>query len=212
MFSKIHIMKRPTLKSKMRRELLLVSLSTLALIGFAWYSVQCAEADITPRLIGEWKVQSSREDWMARQDLSYPYSKPTDLTSYYLFKSDGTYEWMIWKNAMLKSSSRTVEKGKYQISGSQITLRDFKQFSRPNRRDEGLDVDATSTPCSNSIGCASEWEAHDAYIQMAKEGVSFQIVRANWDENYFVTHPIIEQDDGSMQSQQASWIKEPEAK
>ena len=76
----------------MRRKILLMSLLTLALAGFAWHSMRSAEPDITPLLIGEWKVQSSRENWMAQQVNAPRYSKPTDLTSYVLFKSDGTYE------------------------------------------------------------------------------------------------------------------------
>ena len=205
----IHIMKCLHLRSKMRRELLLVSLPILALVGFAWHSMQPAAPDITSHLIGEWKLQSSRENWMAQQANAPYYSKPTDLTSYVLFKSDGTYESMSWKDAMSNSSLRSVEKGNYQVSGSRITLRDFKQFSRPNRRDEGLDRDATSTPCTDSIGCAGEWEAHNGYIQMAKEGVSFKIVRTNWLKNYFVTEPIVDPNDYGLRSRQTSWIKQP---
>ncbi len=201
-------MKLLNLKSKKRRKVLLISLPMLALAGFGWYLMQPVEPDITPRLIGEWKVQSSREDWMAQQVNALYYSKQTDLTSYFLFKSDGTYEWMSWKDAIANSSSRSVEKGKYQISGQQITLRDFKRFSRPNRRDEGLDVDATSIPCTDSIGCASEWEAHNGYIQLAKEGVSFEIVRTNWSKNTFVAEPMFDPKAGLLRSQQQSWIKE----
>lgn len=191
--------------------MLFVGLIIIMLAGLAWYSVQRsanrADAKITAMLIGKWKVQSSREPWMKQEQWEI-YSNTTDLTSFYLFKPDGTYELMTWDAAFSPSLSRRLEKGNYKISGQTLKFRDFKMFWRPHRRDEGKDVEDTSKPC-DSLSCAVDWEVYNGYIQMAKEGVSFKIVRANWTKNYFVTEPIVASNDFGLRSKQASWTKQP---
>ena len=147
-------MEAPHTPTKPLVSLALLCLPVLAFAGFALYAERRpAQPDVATLLIGEWKVQNSREPWM--QSLNF-YNKATDLTSYVLFKPDGTYESMSWDSAFSKAPMRAVEKGSYRVSGQTVTLHNFKQFARPHHRDEGLDVDATSTPCSDSINCAGE--------------------------------------------------------
>ena len=200
-------MKRPHRKLNVLRELGLLSLPLLALAGFAWYAERRpVERDVASLLIGEWKVKNSRESWMTQQNMMGADGKEMELTSFALFRSNGTYEAMASRDALSNSATHIVWKGRYAVAGNTVKIDNLRRFYRPHRRDEGLDKPVVFKPCTD-IGCSGEWDAYDYEQHLAKEGTSFTIVRANWKAQYFVTEPIVRAGDSPLVSKQASWIK-----
>ena len=197
-------MKKPNVRSRMSRELLLVSLPTLALAGFAWHSMQPVGPDITLHLLGKWKIKPARESWMKRVDWEENYV--VDV----VFKPDGTYEQVTDGSVMpgARASYFWVWKGRYWVNGGMINmLPTATRFSRPHRANEGLDV--LFVPCSDSIGCATDWEMFNSDKDAMNKAELLQPMQADWKKGIFVSEFVTEVGGTAPRTIRRNWVKQP---